>query len=81
MKDSGDVAQAQLKGVQAELDSISKAHEEFLKKEAELERMQALHPRWDVDNISHEVKSRTIINKDDKKSKPSSSSNNKSEEV
>eukprot|EP00730_Choanoeca_flexa_P019757 TRINITY_DN9662_c0_g1_i1.p1 TRINITY_DN9662_c0_g1~~TRINITY_DN9662_c0_g1_i1.p1 ORF type:complete len:379 (+),score=129.77 TRINITY_DN9662_c0_g1_i1:34-1137(+) len=60
--DSGDAAQAQLKGIEEKLEELTVQQKDFLEKEAELERMQREHPKWDVDNISKDKESRTIIN-------------------
>lgn len=70
--DEGDAAKAQLKGVEEELAEIAAAHAEYLRKEEELERWQREHPKWDVDNIGQETKSRTVINGYKETKKPDS---------
>ena len=56
--------------MEEELKELSITHEEYVKKEAELERWEREHPTWDVDNISKESKSRSIINGYAKKEEP-----------
>ncbi|EDQ85430.1 uncharacterized protein MONBRDRAFT_11958 [Monosiga brevicollis MX1] len=60
--DEGDAAQAQIKGITERLSELKAQQSEFEQKEAELERYQREHPRWDVDNISKDRSNRTIIN-------------------
>lgn len=62
--DEGDGAAAKAKGLEQELKELEKQQADFLAKEAEIERMEKEHPHWNVDNISKDKKSRTIINKD-----------------
>lgn len=62
-KDSGDAAAAQLKGLEQGIAEAVQAEQDFRKKEAELDAYQKAHPKWDVDNISKDKESRTIINK------------------
>lgn len=59
--------EAQAKGVDKALEELTKQQQEFLKKEEELERFEREHPHWDVDNISKDAKSKTIINAPKKK--------------
>eukprot|EP00048_Salpingoeca_helianthica_P002640 m.59136 g.59136 ORF g.59136 m.59136 type:complete len:439 (-) comp12219_c0_seq2:131-1447(-) len=61
-EDEGAAAQA--KGLAAEMAELARQEAEFKKKEAELERLEKEHPHWNVDNISKDKKSRTMINKD-----------------
>lgn len=46
-----------------ELDETKTQEAIFRQKEAELERMEKLHPKWNVDNISKPKHDRTLINK------------------
>jgi len=62
-KDNGDAAAAQLKDLEKEIAAAVETEQDFRKKEAELEAYQKAHPKWDVDNISRDKQSRTIINK------------------
>lgn len=62
-----EAAAALAKGVEQELTTLQKQQDDFLKKEAELERYQREHPHWDVDNIGHESQSKTVINAGPKK--------------
>lgn len=73
--DSGDAAEAQMKGIEKKLEELTTAQEEFKKKEEELERLNREHPKWDVDNISQDKTSRTIINayKDSQEQVPTAS--------
>lgn len=68
-KEDGAGLEAQLKGLGQELAELEKQQHEFLAKEAEIERLEKEHPQWNVDNISKDSKSRTIINKDDSSEK------------
>lgn len=63
-------ATAQAKGLGRELTELEKQEAEFKAKEAELERLEKEHPTWNIDNISKDKKSRTLINKDLEPEKP-----------
>lgn len=56
---------AQIAGLRAQIADVEKQQTDFLAKEAELERQEKMHPTWDVDTISKDKKSRTLINKGD----------------
>eukprot|EP00051_Salpingoeca_urceolata_P032078 m.14199 g.14199 ORF g.14199 m.14199 type:complete len:393 (+) comp4750_c1_seq1:418-1596(+) len=62
--DGSEGSVAQQSGLAAELTDLKRQEEEFAKKEAELERFEREHPKWNVDNISQDSTSRTIINKE-----------------
>lgn len=57
-------------GLKEELKELKSQEKHFLEKEAALAREEALHPKWNVDNISKDKSSRTVINKVEKQEEP-----------
>ncbi|KJE95427.1 hsp90-like protein [Capsaspora owczarzaki ATCC 30864] len=68
------------KKIDAALTEAQKQEEEFRRKEAELERMEREHPKWNVDNISKPGFNKTVVNKG-AAATPASSSKSDEEEA
>lgn len=62
-KENGEEAKKAVAMMEKEIAETLKSEQEFRKKEAELEAYAKAHPKWDVDNISKDKTSRTLINK------------------